>query len=208
MELRFARHANRGVARRLLQLKPESIRKLVLALGVMYTCQYVLPNIQLGRIPKGYAGTRKTVEQITRLIKNGAKDFCVRQTAIDILVENRVPPKKYLREIGTLFEWVKRNIRYTRDIYRVELLHSPRRMLELRAGDCDDMTILLGAMLKAIGHPVRLALVGFNPRRKKLFTHIYLEAFCKGWWIPLDPTVHRPMGWAPPADHKEIFAID
>ena len=43
-------------------------------------------------------------------------------------------------------------------------------MQELRAGDCDDMTILLAAMLKAIGHPVRLALVGFNPHRKALFT--------------------------------------
>jgi transglutaminase-like putative cysteine protease len=90
----------------------------------------------------------------------------------------------------------------------VELLHSARRMLELRAGDCDDMTILLAAMLKAIGHPVRLVLVGFNPNRKTVFTHIYLEAFCKGWWLPLDPTVNRPPGWAPPADHKQYFLVD
>lgn len=175
----------------------------------MYICSDLSqPKISLGRIPKGYAGTRKTVETIIRLIKAGAKDFCVRQTAIDILLQNGVQPKDYLREIKTLFEWVKRNVRYTRDIYRVELLHSARRMLELRAGDCDDLTILLSAMLKAIGHPVRLALVGFNPRRKKLFTHIYLEVFYKGQWIPLDPTVNRPMGWAPPADHKQIFIID
>jgi transglutaminase-like putative cysteine protease len=90
----------------------------------------------------------------------------------------------------------------------VELLHSARRMLELRAGDCDDMTILLSTMLKAVGHPVRLVLVGFNPKRKKLFSHIYLEAFCRGSWIPLDPTMDRPMGWAPPADHKQVFPVD
>jgi transglutaminase-like putative cysteine protease len=70
------------------------------------------------------------------------------------------------------------------------------------------MTILLAAMLKAIGHPVRLVLVGFNPNRKTVFTHIYLEAFYKGWWIPLDPTVSRPPGWAPPADHKQVFPVD
>jgi len=170
--------------------------------------QYREPRIYLGRIPKGYAGTRVTLEYIARLIKQGAKDFCVRQKAIDILVEKQVTPKDYLGEIRTLFEWVKSNIRYTRDIYKVELLHSARRMLELRAGDCDDMTILLSAMLKAVGHPVRLVLVGFNPRKKKLFTHIYLEASYKGWWIPLDPTMNRPMGWAPPADHRETIRVD
>ncbi|MCI0695249.1 transglutaminase-like domain-containing protein [candidate division KSB1 bacterium] len=158
-------------------------------------------------VRKGYAGTLKTVEHIAKLIKEGAKDFCVRQKAIDVLFEYGIRPKDYRGEIRTLFEWVKNNIRYTRDIHRVELLHTPRRMLELRAGDCDDMTILLAAMIKSIGHPVRLVLVGFNPQKKKLFTHIYLEAFCKGWWIPLDATVNRPMGWAPPADHKQVFYV-
>jgi hypothetical protein len=165
-------------------------------------------RISLGQLPKGYAGTKKTVAYIMRLIKEGAKDFCVRQTAIDILFANGVPPKDYLGEIRTLFGWVQHNVRYTRDIHRVELLHSARRMLELRAGDCDDMTILLAAMLKAIGHPVRLVLVGFNPARKTVFTHIYLEVFYKGWWIPLDATINKPMGWAPPADHKQYFPVD
>jgi hypothetical protein len=166
------------------------------------------PRISLGQIPKGYTGTKKTVAYITSLIKEGAKDFCVRQTAIDILFENGVPPKDYLGEIRTLFAWVQNNVRYTGDIHRVELLHSARRMLELRASDCDDMTILLAAMLKAIGHPVRLVLVGFNPQRKAVFTHIYLEAFYKGRWIPLDATMNRPMGWAPRADHKRYFLVD
>ncbi|MGR8981787.1 MAG: transglutaminase-like domain-containing protein [Gammaproteobacteria bacterium] len=175
----------------------------------MYICSDSnAPRIYLGQIPRGYAGTRTTVGYIAQLIKQGAKDFCVRQRAIDILFHCAVPAKDYLREIEVLFEWVKKNIRYTRDIYRVELLHSARRLLALRAGDCDDLTILLGAMLKSIGHPVRLALVGFNPKKKKLFTHIYLEVFLKDQWIPLDPTVNRPMGWAPPADHRRIFIVD
>lgn len=168
---------------------------------------YICPKIFLGRIPAGYPGTLKTVGHVANLVKEGAKDFGVRQKAIDILFESGIQPKDYWGEIETLFEWVKRNVRYTRDIHRVELLHSARRMLELRAGDCDDMTILLAAMLKSIGHPVRLVLAGFNPKRKKLFTHIYLEVFHKGQWVALDPTVNRPMGWAPPADHKQTFAV-
>ena len=175
----------------------------------MYTCsQRSQPRIYLGQIPKGYAGTKKTVGYIIGLIKEGAKDFDVRQTAIDILFQHAIRPKDYLGEIRALFEWVKNNVRYTRDIHRVELLHTARRMLELRAGDCDDMTILLAAMLKAIGHPVRLALVGFNPQRKALFTHIYLEGYHKGLWIPLDATMNKPLGWAPRADHKQYFPVD
>jgi len=174
----------------------------------MYLCSSRKPTTYIGRIPRGYAGTKKTVEYIVELVKQGAKDFDVRQTAIDILIENGVRPKDYRSEIETLFEWVKNNVRYTRDIHRVELLHTARRMMELRAGDCDDMTILLSSMLKSVGHPVRLILAGFNPAKKSLFTHIYLEAFCKGRWIPLDPTISRPMGWAPRSDHKQIFPVD
>ncbi|MGH8590902.1 MAG: transglutaminase-like domain-containing protein [Gammaproteobacteria bacterium] len=159
-------------------------------------------------IPSGYAGTLKTVDHIIDLIKRGAKDFYVRQTAIDILLQRGIKPKDYLGEIKGLFEWVQQNVRYTKDTFRVEVLHSAKRMLELRAGDCDDMAILLGAMLEAIGHPVRLALTGPDPLRQDLFSHIYLEVFHKGRWIPLDATMPYPMGWAPRTLVKKIIAIE
>ena len=166
------------------------------------------PKISLGHIPAGWLGTQKTVEHVQALIRAGAKDFYVRQKAIDILLEKQVKPKDYLAEIKALFEWVQQHIRYTKDTFQVEVLHSAKRMLELRAGDCDDMAILLGAMLEAIGHPVRLALSGPNPLRQDLFTHIYLEVFHKGRWIPLDATMPYPMGWAPRTLVKKIIAIE
>jgi hypothetical protein len=148
------------------------------------------------------------VEHVQALIRAGAKDFYVRQKAIDILLEKQVKPKDYLAEMKALFEWVQQHIRYTKDTFQVEVLHSAKRMLELRAGDCDDMAILLGAMLEAIGHPVRLVLSGPDPLRPDLFTHIYLEVFHKGGWIPLDATMPHPMGWAPRTMVKKIIAIE
>src|SRR5262245_30864814 len=133
------------------------------------------PRIRVLRVPRGTAGTLATARLIAALIRGGAKDFCVRQKAIEIFRHARVPPKDRFGEVSALFRWVRRHIRYTRDIYRVELLHTPRRMLELRAGDCDDMTILLGAMLVATGHPVRLVLVGFRPNKPHAYSHIYPE---------------------------------
>lgn len=166
------------------------------------------PTIYAGAIPKGYAGTQRTIEQIGGLIRAGAKDFYLRQKAIDILLEQRVRPKDYPGEIKTLFEWVRRHVRYTRDPFRVEVLHSARRMLELRAGDCDDMTILLSAMLEAIGHPVRLVIVGPDQGRPHFFSHIYLEVFCRGRWIALDPTMPYPPGWAPRTPVKQVIELD
>ena len=165
------------------------------------------PKISLRKIPKGYLGTLKTLEYITELIKQGAKDFCVRQKAIDIFFQCGVCPKNYLGEVRALFDWVRRNIRYTRDILQVELLHSARRILELRAGDCDDMAILLGAMLMSTGHPVRLVVVGFRPDKPHAYSHIYPEVNVRGRWIPIDATMQRPMGWAPPARWKRICEI-
>lgn len=169
---------------------------------------FTAPKIFLGHIPQGWRGTQKTIKHVQALIRAGAKDFYVRQRAIDILLEKQVKPKDYLAEINALFEWVQQHIRYTKDTFQVEVLHSARRMLELRAGDCDDMTILLGAMLEAIGHPVRLVLSGPDPLKPDLFTHIYLDVFHKGRWIPLDATMPYPMGWAPSTLVKKIIAIE
>ena len=166
------------------------------------------PRIERLRIPSGFAGTRQTAAHVARLIREGASDFYVRQKAIDILIGRGVAPKDYIGEIDALFRWVQRNIRYTKDPFQVELLHAARRMLELRAGDCDDMTILLGSLVKAIGHPVRLVLTGPNARRPDLYSHIYLEAQHQGDWIPLDATMPFGMGWSPRSPVRLVLSIE
>jgi transglutaminase-like putative cysteine protease len=166
------------------------------------------PLIRVLRVPKGTRGTFATVRLIGDLIRSGAKDFCVRQKAIDIFRRYRVRPKDRWNEVCSIFDWVRRNVRYTRDIFRVELLHSARRMIDLCAGDCDDMTILLGAMLLATGHPVRLVLAGFAPERPHVYTHIYPEVHVAGRWLAIDATMPHPIGWAPPARWKRICEIN
>ncbi len=167
----------------------------------------VVPRITIHRVPHGKRGTLVTARMIGQLIREGAKDFYVRQKAIEIFRCYRVRPKDRFGEVHALFDWVRRNIRYTRDILGVELLHTARRMLELRAGDCDDMTILLGAMLISTGHPVRLVLAGFRPERPHVYSHIYPEVNVRGRWIPIDATVNKPIGWAPPAIWKQICEL-
>jgi hypothetical protein len=166
------------------------------------------PRVDRRRIPAGFAGTRATAAHVGRLIRDGAGDFYVRQKAIDILIARGVPAKDYLGEIDALFQWVQGHVRYTKDPFRIEVLHSARRMLELKAGDCDDMTILLGALVKSVGHPVRIVLTGPDPRRPDLFSHIYLEARHHDQWIPLDATMPYGIGWSPRTPVRQVLSIE
>jgi hypothetical protein len=167
-----------------------------------------LPRVERRRIPSGLAGTMTTAAHVGRLIRDGARDFYVRQKAIDILIAHGVPAKDYLGEIDALFQWVQRHVRYTKDPFRIEVLHSARRMLELKAGDCDDMTIVLGALIKSVGHPVRIVLTGPDRRRPELFSHIYLEARHHDQWIPLDATMPYGIGWSPRTPVRQVLSIE
>jgi len=170
--------------------------------------RFVRPRIRIQRVPSGRRGTLATARIIGRMIREGAKDFYVRQKAIEIFRRYGVPARDRLGEVQALFDWVQRHVRYTRDIFQVELLHTPRRMLELRAGDCDDMTILLGAMLMATGHQVRLILAGFRRNKPHAYSHIYPEVNVRGRWIPIDASMPRPIGSAPPARWKGVCEIE
>src|SRR5213594_2177820 len=175
---------------------------------IQFCGRFVIPRLYLLQVPHGTRGTLVTARLIGNLIASGAKDFFVRQKAIEIFRETGVRPRDRFGEVCALFNWVRRNIRYTRDIFRVELLHSARRMLELQAGDCDDMTILLGSMLVSTGHPVRLVLAGFRPHKPHAYSHIYLEVNVRGGWLALDPTMPFSLGWAPPALWKRVCEVE
>jgi len=174
---------------------------------IQFCPRSVVPRIRVVRVPCGPRGTIASARLIAELIRRGSRDFYVRQKAIRIFREAGAPPKDRWAEVCALFHWVRGNVRYTRDIFRTELLHTARRMIELRAGDCDDMTILLGAMLISTGHPVRLALTGFRPNKPQGYSHIYPEVHVQGKWIALDATMDRPIGWAPPALWKRTLNV-
>ena len=67
-------------------------------------------------------------------------------------------------------------------------------------GDCDDHTIMLGAMLESVGYPTRITTARMKPGPGS-FDHVYLEVNDRRGWIPLDPSnKKREAGEAPPAN--------
>lgn len=114
-------------------------------------------------------------------------------------ITNTLPQKDYVGEARALFRFVRDRIRYIRE--PIEGLQTPEATLQMRAGDCDDKVILLGALLVATGAHVKLVAGGYSPRQ---FSHVWLRALVRGHWIPMDPTEPRPMGWEPPLPHKLV----
>lgn len=149
-------------------------------------------------IPPGRAGTRVTLQLMRQLAAQGASDPVVIDAAVRIVRLAGVAGHDVLGEIKACFEFSRDAIRYTRDPVGTELLQTPARILRVRAGDCDDKSTLLAALLLAIGHPVEMAFraIAANPAFPGAFSHVYVIARHGGREIPLDPTPPRArMGW-------------
>jgi hypothetical protein len=104
-------------------------------------------------------------------------------------------------EISRIFQWVQRNVRYTKDPVALELLQSVRRLLKDKAGDCDDFTILTSALLQAVGHQTRIKTIAIRPGE---YHHVYPEVFVQGKWLPLDASQRLAIpGWQPPGIQRQ-----
>lgn len=166
---------------------------------------YESPPSMLMGIPAGIAGTRRTMELMRGLARQGSVDPMIRQQAV--ILTAGLPQKDYAGEVRALFDFVQNNIRYVRDIDGVETLHTARRVLQNGAGDCDDKAILLTAMLKSLSHGAAFHAVGYN--RPNALEHVFVEAQPgkRGPWIALDPTEPQPMGWSPAVARKPLKEI-
>lgn len=146
------------------------------------------------------------VRYIKDMIIRYGNDPKVRRLATSILSERCgldwcVREKDWEGEVRQIFNTVRRNVRYVRDIYRRDTFTSPlRTFLEYKAGDCDDYTILLGSLLFSIGYPVKLKVVQTKPN--KTWNHIYLlvglPPVRPTKWVSLDASQPYPMGWEVP----------
>jgi transglutaminase-like putative cysteine protease len=117
----------------------------------------------------------------------------VRGTALTLIAGLR--PKDWRGEVKAIFEYVRDQIRYVRDIRGLETLQTPPVTMDLSAGDCDDKSILLAALLESIGHPTRYVAVGYTVPGS--YSHVYVETRLGTGWLPLDATVQQPLGWSP-----------
>lgn len=171
----------------------------------------------------------KTIEQrvslIADLMRKGAKDGKVRERAIEIVsrkcdalgnvvphgtpgaTKYCVPEKSCIAEVQAIFNAVRNPaspnaIRYVRDSVLADIFAgADRTLFKLHGGDCDDYAVTCGALLLAIGHPVRIRVI--RTVDKPSWSHVYLLTprdfdNPKAPWISFDASMAKPLGWEAP----------
>ena len=115
-----------------------------------------------------------------------------------------IRPKDYRGEVLAIYNAVQSAtspyaMRYVRDHAKVDQFASAKKSIRLRAGDCDDGTIVLSSLLMAIGYPIRLRII--QDVNSTSWSHIYpLVGLPNGQWVPLDWSMYpfKPAGWEAP----------
>lgn len=116
---------------------------------------------------KSYNSLLKTIEAMRIMESNSLKDsnfISFMKNNFDYLLNEYNPIKK----IFEIHKWINRNIKYVDDVYD-ETLISPRLLIFIKKGDCDDFAMLLKTMLKFLNVNVNYILLG---KKKNEYTHV------------------------------------
>jgi hypothetical protein len=171
-----------------------------------------------------YDQMRTTIRIVGKAIKDGAEYLPIRNLAARLAT--KAGPKDYLGQLESIYNYAIDNWRYVRDPAHKELVTtSPSALYRLvlagdgkglgsgrGAGDCDDITAGMGAMLYSIGFPVQMATTAPpNTLAGKMFGHIFIQAKVpKIGWITVDPVVHPNATFGTTPKHSRIafFNLD
>lgn len=157
---------------------------------------------------------KERVKFIQKQVAKARNDPQFRALAVKVVskkcgTKHCIKERDYLGEVRALYEYIRKHVRYVRDPLHADLFQHPKRTLEFGGGDCDDYTITLGAMLEAIGYPVKARVI--QTVESPDFDHIYLMVGVPPHseaprWLALDASVSgKKPGWQPPAHMVKRF---
>lgn len=160
----------------------------------------------------GTDGTKQSLEVMTRAVKGQiAPDFSGFNDPYNQQLARRIIGASG-DIVGSLFRFVRDDIRYVEHPINLQVVKDCRRLIESGEGDCVSKSTCLATLLTTLGYTPRF--VAQDPDGKG-FNHVYaeVEIYTPGDWVALDPTADgkdgRPfgdVGWrqALPADGVEF----
>jgi len=160
------------------------------------------PKAYVRSIAYGDEGIKQTLQQMAEAVKK----YRIQLRPLALRIVRSCPHKDYICEARSIHEFVKNNVRWTRDIYKTETLQSPLRTLQWGAGDCDDIAILTASLFSSIGFPTRFVAVAANPEVPHLFSHVYTQVQIGNVWYSSDASnPHAPFGWETQKVFRKMF---
>jgi transglutaminase-like putative cysteine protease len=176
-----------------------------------------------GMVLTHYRDSKMPIEMRVGLIQDrvweSVRDPEMRKLALAIT--QKCPARDGECEARAIFDYVRRNVRYTGDVAPVKMgrngpveaidyFQSAKRTLEFKGGDCDDHDTVSATLLALNGITPRLRVTA--PRKHDIWRHIYTVAGLPKEnptkWIALDTTLDPAKFGkeAPYAKHKDFAA--
>jgi len=166
----------------------------LIAVQLRWSLRLVLNDIKLKLLTTSAVSDTSGRIAMVRLTKVYRSTIPVRDRALALIAG--VDHKDYMGQYAAIYAWVRDAVQYVRDVVDVETLQTPIETLRSMAGDCDDKSLLLAALLQSVGFAVRFVAVGFDGPDS--FDHVYIEARVGQHWIAADATEREYLGWYPP----------
>ncbi len=141
----------------------------------------------------GKAGILQTVSLMRQIVDRFKTDPQIRNLALGLV--SFLPPKDELGEITALFKFVRDEIRYVKDVYEVETVHTPDQIIKIAQGDCDDKSVLLASLLESIGYKTYFKVTGYHGSE---YEHVYVYVSGSNVALHLDATEPEAPGWEAP----------
>jgi hypothetical protein len=141
--------------------------------------------------------TAQTISRMQDMVTLGKRQMEVRNALKNLVFS--CPAKDYYCYAEAAHNFCRDEIRYVFDPSGVELVESPKRVLESRVADCDSIVMLMAALCEQMGFECRFVTIKADKARPDDFSHVFLEVKVPNrGWIASDPTQpDKPFGWSP-----------
>lgn len=157
-------------------------------------------DVQVRRYPlrDGDPGIAHTIRIMRGFVqgREGAPCPSIRQLALQLT--RGIEASDKAAQLQAVLDWVKKHIDF-RGEYK-ETLQTPLVTLQMGAGDCDDHSMLICALMKSLGFRTRFNTVAADSDDPQQFTHVFAEVMDpqSGEWRAMDSTVPSSYpGWRP-----------
>lgn len=157
---------------------------------------------------------QQTLEQMARIIQRSACHPVVQSAAAAIAAQ--LPPGSTRAQIAeAVWAYVRSRVSFVPDARIIpgarEVLIEPPLLLSMirPAGDCDDFTMSVAAILSALGVPVRPMAIAANPAEPEMFSHVYATAVLEDSTplpivFPVDASHGPYAGWEAPVHFRKL----
>ena len=98
-------------------------------------------------------------------------------------------------ELSAIHNYVLENVKYMPDVRDFDTFQRALLTVDYGIGDCDDMTILVGAMAMSVGYPVRLRVTDSSGQWDHIYAMIGVPQDDPDEWVASDVASGQRVGW-------------